>query len=521
MLKRLLHVPPEHLYPADPWRLVEERYDETYFARAETGLALSNGYIGVRGTFDEAAPAASPGVLVNGFHETWPIVHAEEAFGLARTGQTLVQVPDATVLQLYVDDEPLFVPTARLRRYQRVLDMRGGTLDRDLVWATPAGRHVALRSRRLVSLEHRHLMAIEYQVVVQDASAPVVICSRIVNRQDAHRAEAGAGVAAAADPRLSRRLRDRVLTCEVAREDGWRALLGYRTARSRMTLGVGVDHVVETELPHTVASSLDGDRGELVVTADARPGAPIRIVKSIAYHSSRSAAPEELVARCERTLDRAVSVGFQGLADAQRVQLDRFWDRADVRVTGPGLVRTQQAIRWNLFQLAQATWRAEGSGVAAKGLTGSGYEGHFFWDTEVYLLAFLSCTWPRIARNLLRFRHSMLPQARRRARELGQRGAMFPWRTINGEEASAYYQAGTAQYHINADIAYAIRRYVHARGDDEFLVETGAEMLVESARLWEDIGFYADDGRFHIHGVTGPDEYTTVVNDNAYTNLMA
>jgi alpha,alpha-trehalose phosphorylase len=98
---------------------------------------------------------------------------------------------------------------------------------------------------------------------------------------------------------------------------------------------------------------------------------------------------------------------------------------------------------------------------------------------------------------------------------------MFPWRTINGREASAYYQAGTAQYHINAAIAYAIRRYVHARGDLGFLVEVGAEILVETARLWEDLGFYAEDGRFHIHGVTGPDEYTTVVDDNTYTNLMA
>jgi alpha,alpha-trehalose phosphorylase len=182
--------------------------------------------------------------------------------------------------------------------------------------------------------------------------------------------------------------------------------------------------------------------------------------------------------------------------------------------------RTQQAIRWNLFQLAQATLRAEGAGVPAKGLTGLGYEGHYFWDTEVFLLPFLSYTEPRIARNLLRFRHSMLPGARARAAELGQRGAMFPWRTINGEEASAYYQAGTAQYHLNADIAYAIRRYVNVRGDLDFLVEVGAEMLVETARLWADLGFYAD-GEFHIHGVTGPDEYTTVVNDNTYTNLMA
>jgi alpha,alpha-trehalose phosphorylase len=289
-----------------------------------------------------------------------------------------------------------------------------------------------------------------------------------------------------------------------------------------MTLGLGVQHVIETDTPHQVAASVEGDGGAVVVSVDAQPGVPIRVTKFIAYQSSREVPPRELTDRCARTLRRVVRGGFPALRDAQRRHLRRFWDRADVEVdTGPLTARTQQAIRWNLFQLAQATWRAEGSGVPAKGLTAAAYDGHYFWDTEVYVLPFLSYTRPRIARNLLRFRHSMLTKARERARELGQRGAMFPWRTINGEEASAYYQAGTAQYHINADIAYAIRRYVQVRGDIGFLAEVGAEMLAETARMWADLGFYADDGEFHIHGVTGPDEYTTVVDDNAYTNLMA
>jgi alpha,alpha-trehalose phosphorylase len=178
-------------------------------------------------------------------------------------------------------------------------------------------------------------------------------------------------------------------------------------------------------------------------------------------------------------------------------------------------------VRWNLFHLAQATWRAEGAGVPAKGLTGDAYDGHYFWDTETWVLPFLAYTQPRIARNLLRFRHSMLDKARARARELDLDGALFPWRTIGGDEASAYYQAGTAQFHLNADIASAIRRYVDVRDDVGFLIETGAEILVETARMWVDLGFYGDDGCFHIHGVTGPDEYTALVDDNAYTNLMA
>lgn len=517
MIRRKLELPPPHIYPPDEWRLRETRYSERGFARAETAFSLSNGYLGIRGTPEEGRPALSPGTFVNGFHETWPIVHAEYAYGLARTGQTIVNVPDATVIRLYVDDEPLLLTTARMRHYERTLDMRAGTLSRELQWSTAAGKHVTVRSCRIVSLEHRHLAAILYEVVV-DEPAPLALASLVLNRQDIQQ---GAG-RRRTDPRLAKPFDQRVLHAEVAETAGGRVRLGYRTANSGMTLGVGVTHVIETETPYETRESADGDRAELAISVDARPGVPIRLIKYVAYQSSRYEASRELVSRCERTLEHAEREGFGALQAAQRQRMDHFWDRADVRVdVGPESTRMQQAVRWNLFQVGQATLRAEGSGVPAKGLTGQAYEGHYFWDTEVYLLPFLAYTQPRIARNLLRFRHSMLRSARERARELGHQGAMFPWRTINGEEASAYYQAGTAQYHLNADIAYAIRCYVQARDDVDFLVEVGAEILFETARLWADLGFHSDDGAFHIHGVTGPDEYTTVVNDNAYTNLMA
>jgi alpha,alpha-trehalose phosphorylase len=519
MLKRQIAPPPEHLFPPDEWRIVEARWSREYSDRAETIFALSNGYVGVRGTLEEGRPSLAPGTFINGFHETWPIVHAEEAYGLATVGQTIVNAPDATVLELFVDDEPLFLPTARVRDYARALDMRHGTLRRDLVWPTPAGKHVTVRSCRVVSLEHRHLVTISYEVSV-DRPAPVTIVSRVVNRTDVPQDDDVR--AAVRDPRLGRRLDHRVLQGCLAEHGDGRMLLGYETANSRMTLGVGVHHVVDTASPHQVAATVTPDLAEAVFTAQAQPGVPIRILKYIVYQSSRSVAPHDLVARCQRTLDRAVAQGFDALVECQRENLDRFWDRADVGVVDRRQpVRVQQAVRWNLFQLAQATWRAEGSGIPAKGLTGAAYDGHYFWDTEAYVLPFLAYTQPRVARNLLRFRHSMLPKARERAAMLDLRGALFPWRTINGDESSAYYQAGTAQYHINADIAYAIRRYTEVRDDIGFLVEVGAEILVETARMWEDLGFYGDDGCFHLHGVTGPDEYTAVVNDNVFTNLMA
>jgi len=402
-----------------------------------------------------------------------------------------------------------------------VLDMRAGVLTRELTWATAGGKHVVVRSTRLVSLEHRHVAAIQYEVVLPEHSAPVVLFSEIVNRQDADSREfpAQEGVA---DPRLGTSLRERVLHEQCRDVDGMRLRLGYRTAHSGMALGVGVEHLVETALSHRVEVDAAADRSKVVVSAEASPGVPLRLTKLITYQSSRAVPASELVERCTQTLDRVSGAGHAALVRGQREQLDGFWDRADVRIEADDEPeRVQQAVRWNLFQVAQATWRAEGSGVAAKGLTGQAYEGHYFWDTEIYVLPFLAYTQPRIARNLLRFRHSMLPTARERARELNQRGALFAWRTINGEEASAYYQAGTAQYHINADIAYAVRRYAQVGGDDEFLLEVGADILIDTARLWADLGFYDHRGRFHIHGVTGPDEYTTVVNDNAYTNLMA
>ena len=517
MLKREIVRPPEHLYPPDEWRVVEAQWAPATLARAETVFALSNGYLGIRGTMEEGRPAFGPGTFVNGFHETWPIVHPEEAFGLARTGQTMVHLPDATVLELFVDDEPLFLPTAHLRQYARILDMRNGTLTRDLLWTTPAGKHVRVRSCRLVSLEHRHVAAMSLEVTVDRPSA-VVIVSRLI---EASERRDGPGP----DPRLGRKLDGRTLRNVLAEGAGGRALLGYRTDRSGMTLAVGLDHVVDAVGPYEMTTSCRPEETAVTLTVDAEPGVPIRLVKYVTYQTSREVAPERLAERCSRTLDRVKGDGLGTLLETQRRNLDRFWDRADVVVEdrrSPTIaVREQQAIRWNLFQLAQATWRAEGSGIPAKGLTGGAYDGHYFWDTEAYVVPFLAYTQPRTARNLLRFRHSMLPKARERAATLGQRGATFPWRTINGEEASAYYQAGTAQYHLNADIAYAIRRYVDVRGDDEFLLEAGAEMLVETARMWEDLGFYGADGRFHIHGVTGPDEYTAVVNDNAYTNLMA
>jgi alpha,alpha-trehalose phosphorylase len=467
----------------------------------------------MRGTFDEGRPTFDGGTFVNGFYESWPIIYAEKAFGFAETGQTIVDVPDAKIIRLHVDDEPLYLPTANLLEFERALDMARGTLQRELLWETPSGKRVRVRSTRLASLKHRHLGAISYEVTVENDTAPIVISSQIVTRQDFSDADA--------DPRRPRGFQHRVLDQQDRRVVDARIMLGYRTHNSGMTLAAGIDHVIETECPYTMESSHADDVGKTVFSVDARPGVSIHIVKYVTYHTSRSAPPAELCDRAERTLDRARRHGFAELQEDQRELVAGFWRDGDVEVRGDDSV--QQAIRFNLFQILQATARAEGVGIPAKGVTGRGYEGHYFWDTEIYVIPFLIYTAPRIARNLLKFRHGFLDQARERARQVNQKGALFPWRTINGHEASSYYAAGTAQYHLNADIAYALKKYVDVTGDRDFLLKYGTEILVETARLWVDLGFYSErrDGKFCIHGVTGPDEYNTVVDNNTFTNLMA
>ena len=523
--------PPVHEYldrtrfPVDEWRLVERRYDASDLGVTETLFAVGNGYLGLRGNVEEGRDSHAHGTFLNGFHETWPIRHAEEAFGFARVGQTIVNAPDAKVIRLYVDDEPLLLPIADILEYERAIDFREGVLRREVVWRSPSGKRVRIRSSRMVSFQQRHLAVMTFEVTMLDAAAPVAISSQILNRQDGEdeyhvRAKSmGEGV----DPRKAEALERRVLDPQHSRgslEDG-RVELGFRTHDSGMTLAVAADHRLETANPSTTQITVEDDLAKMTFRVDAQPGEPITLTKVVAYHTSRGVPVRELIDRCRRTLDRVREDGLEKQWADQRGWLDDFWARSDVEI--PGQPEVQQAVRWNLFQVLQASARAEGNGIPAKGVTGSGYSGHYFWDTEIYALPFLTYTTPQIARSALRFRYTLLDSARKRARELAQQGALYAWRTINGEEASAYYAAGTAQYHIDADISFALNKYVQATGDTDFLVREGIDILVETARMFVDLGFWRseEDGSFHIHGVTGPDEYTTVVNDNLFTNVMA
>jgi len=513
MLQREVETLPAHVYPPDPWCLIERKFNPKRLPQMETLFALSNGYLGIRSSHEEGHPVYEKGTLINGFHETWPITYGENAYGFAKTGQTIVNVPDGTLIRIYVDDEPFDLAKSHVVEFERRLDMRTGILERELIWEKGSGKQILIRSRRLVSFEHRHVALIDYEVTLLNADAPIVISSELLYQQETKETSD--------DQRGTRSFSERVLQHRGTEAKGSRAILYSQTRASGMTLACGIDHHLVSDSGIQVANQSEGEHGRVILSTQGRVGNTVRLTKYLTYHTSSNADPKELAERAGRALDRAIVIGFDGFADGQTRILSGFWENADVEIRGD--IGLQQVTRFNLFHIYQASARTDGSGVPAKGLTGHGYEGHYFWDTEVYVLPFLTYTHPKIARNLLRFRYRMLEAARQRANEVNQEGALFPWRTINGEEASSYYAAGTAQYHINADIAYALKHYCETTGDTEFLYQEGAEILIETARMWASLGFYSErkSGQFCINGVTGPDEYNTVVDNNTFTNLMA
>ena len=479
----------------------------------ETLFALSNGYLGIRGTFDESTPSSNRGTFINGFYETWPLTYVEEGFGYAKTGQTIVNVPDATIIDVSIDGEALDVTSANIRASSRTLDLRAGLLTRRLVWTTASGAQATLESERLVSLAHRHLAAVNWTITV-DRPARIEIASQLRDTEDAELTDATRH----RDPRKARVLPGSALQSIHTETEEHRAVLSFRTKSSGLGLAAGMDHTVASETEFKGTTEVTPHGALVRFDYNAAPDVPFTISKFISY--ADGPAPDTALAdHVLESLAEAKAYRFVSLKTAQEEILAEAWRACDVTVGSEP--RIQQAVRWNLFHLIQATALTNGTGVAAKGVTSQAYGGHYFWDSEIYILPFLVFTNPARAARLLHFRHSLLDAARRRARAVDQEGALFPWRTINGEEASAYYPAGTAQYHINAAVMYGLRKYVEVTGDTDYLIEGGAEVLLETARLWADLGYYGARGFFHIDGVTGPDEYTALVDDNAYTNLMA
>jgi alpha,alpha-trehalose phosphorylase len=497
-------------YPVEPWHVRETALNLDLLAQSESVFALSNGHVGLRGNLDEGEPHGLPGTYLNSFYETQPLPYAEAGYGYPEDGQTLIDITNGKVLRLLVDDEPFDVRYGDLIEHERVLDLRGGTLVRTVRWRSPAGKQVLVRSTRLVSLTQRSVVAIEYVVEAVDEFTRVTVQSELVANEDQPEPSA--------DPRVAAVLRTPLQPIGHETTDRG-ALLMHSTKASGLMMAAAMDHVVE--VPGRV--EMDTDAGEdwarTTIICGLRPEQKLRVVKFIAYGWSSLRSRPALRDQVSGAIAGARYTGWQGLLDAQRAYLDEFWDSADVEVDGDADV--QQAVRFGLFHVLQASARAERRAIPGKGLTGTGYDGHAFWDTEGFVLPLLTYTAPEAAADALRWRASTLDLARERAAELDLKGAAFPWRTIAGEECSAYWPAGTAAWHINADIAMALERYRVVTGDGTLEAECGLAVLVETARLWSSLGHHDRHGRWHLDGVTGPDEYTAVVRDNVFTNLMA
>ncbi len=498
-------------YEVAPWSLRESELNFDLLPQSESVFALSNGHIGWRGNLDEGEPNGLPGSYLNGLHELHPLPYAEAGYGYPESGQTVINVTNGKLIRLLVDDEPFDLRYGTIRSHVRELDLRDGVLRRECEWVSPAGRAVLVRSTRMVSFQQRAVAAIAYEVEPLDGQVRVVVQSELAANEEIPRV--------AGDPRVAAAL-ESPLNSEEHFAAGTRLGLVHSTTRSGLRLAAAADHLVDGPPETTKVSSEAGpDVSRLTVTSVLEQGQRLRLEKFVAYGWSAARSLPALRDQADAALVGARDTGWRGLRDQQREYLDAFWDRADVEVDGD--TEIQQAVRFALFHVLQTAARAEERAIPAKGLTGSGYDGHTFWDAETFVLSPLTFTAPRAAAEVLRWRQSTLPSARDRARQLGLEGATFPWRTINGDEASGYWPAGTAAFHVNADIADAVVRYVAATGDDAFEAETGLELLVETARLWRSLGHHDHAGAFHIDGVTGPDEYSAIGDDNAYTNLMA
>jgi alpha,alpha-trehalose phosphorylase len=369
---------------------------------------------------------------------------------------------------------------------------------------------VRITSTRIVSFTQRAIAAILYEVETLEDGCPVVVQSELVANETMPET--------AGDPRAAAALA-KPLQSEFSESRDHEAVMVHSTRSSQLRLAVAMDHVLDgPEGTQTAVESFE-DVARLTVSADLAPGASLRIVKFIAYGWSAQRSLSAIRDQVAAAVAGARHAGWDGLLAEQREYLDRFWERSDVELEGDA--ELQQALRFGLFHILQAGARGEQRAIAAKGLTGPGYDGHTFWDTESFVLPVLTYTAPHATADALRWRHSTLALARQRAEQLCLRGAAFPWRTIHGEECSGYWPAGTAAFHINADIADAVERYRVASNDKEFDRGPGLELLVETARLWRSLGHHDVAGQFRIDGVTGPDEYSAVADNNVYTNLMA
>ncbi|WP_058301105.1 glycoside hydrolase family 65 protein [Gorillibacterium timonense] len=493
------------------WSISNQGLSSETLLNLESIFALGNGYLGVRGNFEEgyadAEISSIRGTYLNAFHDVIDIPYGEKLYAFPGTQQKLVNVIDSQSVNLYIgeDEEPFTLTEGSALSYERSLHMDKGFSERKIHWRSPSGKELKLHIRRVVSFTNKELFAVEVKLEPVNFVGKIKVVSRLNGDVSNYTNPNDPRVAAGHSKRL---------TVDGCGLQGEYLYVEDETMASALRVACVTRHDWDGNWKvETRAGAAEG-----WVTAEAELTGPLCLTKWNVYTDTLRHG-DSLVARGISLQNSLRELTFEELLKQQRRYLDAFWKTSDILIENDQ--RLQEGIRFNLYQLLQSAGRDEHSNISAKGLSGEGYEGHYFWDTEIYMFPVFLMTSPELAKQLLLYRYSKLEQARERAREMGHaKGALYPWRTISGTECSSFFPSGTAQYHISADVAYSYIQYLLAEEDDEFLLRYGAEVLFETARLWAEIGHYYE-GRFHIDDVTGPDEYTCVVNNNYYTNVMA
>jgi beta-phosphoglucomutase len=489
-------------------------YGPSFTGRNETLFTAANGYLGFRGDYEEKEGCVHKGTYINGFYDTEPITYGESAFGYAKNHETILNLPDPKNIELTVNGVRFSTASGVVQSFKMSLDFLSGIMTRTVQYPLSGGGSYTVRAERLVSFVHKTCAAIRYTITATAAPSGQLAITLLSGIDTS-----SANISADEDPRVGAKFSSKPLIIDSS--SAARGTLTF-TSHTRMSglsltgtviqiLDAGDSTEINTESRNTETGPYESYSFSL------EEGKQAVLTKYISYDTASGSV---------ESVRKFASAGFNKAEDEQRAYLSRFWETAYME-TG-GSAEDEQAVNFNLFHLLQSAGKDGTSSIAAKGLTAEGYEGHYFWDTEAYVCPVFTYVQPDSAQSLLAYRARILPSAKKRAAEMSLKGVLFPWRTISGNETSAYFPAGTAQYHIDADIMFALNKYLTAAGmpesDTEKLsVHDICSIAVETARMWMSLGSFIPEkgGAFCINEVTGPDEYTACVNNNAYTNLMA
>ncbi|HZU52182.1 MAG TPA: beta-phosphoglucomutase, partial [Sphingomicrobium sp.] len=468
-------------------------------------FALADGVLGVRGGIEELRQSGG-GTYLNRVYDVTPISYHERFIGFPSSSDTRLPVAEGAIIEVHLGAEN--VSDGRILEFARFLDLCSGELTRNTRWLTSSGT-IDVRASRVVF--GGGILAVRFEVHSVDYSGPVRFTSRL---------EAGGRAASQTDdPRYGVGNGDRPATGDIGTDDDAAWLMQHGRFSD---VGAAVAQAHRTEHLRFHETSILVESASAVFTGHLEPGGRVALEKAIAYVPFEKGEGDKALFEARERAKTCSASGYAPAAQAAAQELQPFWTVAESHVHGdPELTR---AMRFNLMHLYRSAPGDAKSALAAKGLTGEGYQGHAFWDSEAFAVPVLALTAPKLARSDLAFRVAGLEQARSHAREMNHsKGALYPWRTIAGDEGSSYFPGGSAQYHINAAIAYAVRMYDRATGDDGFVLGAASPMVFETARIWLQVGFHDArlGGAFRICGVTGPDEYTVIVDDDYYTNRLA